>query len=452
MKRLLALCIGFISLQGAAAQQTPPQISTGGVLHLRLEGMVDPGMVRLVRGALQQATATKAQALIVDLNTYGGLVESGDSIATMLLRAPQPTLAYVNPNAISAGSLIAIACDSIYFASDGRMGATTVVEGGTGEKAPDKYQSFMRKLMAAVAEANGRNPLVAQKMVSEKLDLPGYSPVGQVLTLTVTEALALGYSEGEVQNIQELQQQTHFESAKLTRYDPGTLESAIQFLLRPSVSSVLTMLLMAGLFFELKVPGFGFPSLVAGVAAILLFAPHYIDGQAAFWELLLFAVGVGLLFAEFFIIPGFGVAGILGILSTVAALVLLVVHNDGLYFPPEVRRGLVTQAAVTISVIIVGGVGVYYISARLFSSQRSHPLVDKTALGSADGYTVRDLSLDHWIGREAVVATDLRPIGFIEVDGQRLSAISEGGWLVVSTAVEVVGRRGNELIVRPLVG
>src|SRR5690606_39468413 len=145
-----------------------------------------------------------ADMIIIHMDTYGGAVNEADDIRTMILESPVPTHVFIDKDAASAGALIAIACDSIYMAPGASIGAATVVVGGTGEAAPDKYQSYMRSIMRSTAEAKGRDPKIAEAMVDEKLVIEGITEAGSVVTFSVSEAITHGFCEGQVKSIEEI--------------------------------------------------------------------------------------------------------------------------------------------------------------------------------------------------------------------------------------------------------
>ena len=180
MKRLIIVIITFLTFITAHATD-----SLSVVYRIRLDQNIDKAAQRLVVLGLEKASAAEADYILLDIDTYGGAVDAADSIRSAILRYEKPVIAYVNMQAASAGALISIACDSIYMKTGSSMGAATVVD-QNGKVMPDKYQSFMRGMMRATAEANGRDPHIAESMVD----------TANVLSLTPSEAMKLGYCEG----------------------------------------------------------------------------------------------------------------------------------------------------------------------------------------------------------------------------------------------------------------
>lgn len=424
-------------------------VEAQGVHVIPLQGDVDPGMLRFLNRTLSEAEAAGPNTVVVlHINTFGGMLDVADSISHALMRTPLTTVAFIDNNAASAGALIALSCDSIYMAPTARMGAASVVSGETGELAPEKYQSYMRAIMATAATAHGRNPRIAQKMVSPHLDIPGLSPMGEVLTLATPEAIANGYAEAQVPNLPAALARLGTTPAQATTHTRSTTEVAMAFLMQPWLTSILMTLFIGGLFFEMKAPGLGFPALVAGVAGVLLFAPHYVYGATELWELGLFAIGIALLVAELFVIPGFGVAGVLGIFATVGGLAIALMRNQGLDFSNVDQDQIIKISLTVVFSLIFGGIGVWYVAKRWLTSKRAHPIVDETVQDKEDGYTSLDPTLRALLGQTATALTDLRPVGFLDVAGRRVEAVSNGAWVKKGATVRILNLDGTSLVVQ----
>ena len=374
---------------------------------------------------------------------------------TAILNCPLPVYAFVDNNAASAGALIAIACDSIYMRSSASMGAATVVN-ETGAAMPDKYQSYMRATMRATAEAHGkdstgnwrRNPLIAEAMVDERIVVPHLCDSGKVLTLTASEAIAQRYCEGTVESVDELiAQQLHRDRYTLEQFEPSLFDEIAGFLTNPALQAILVTLIFGGIFMELKTPGVGLPAAVACTAAVLYFAPLYLDGLAANWEILIFVVGVILLIFEIFVIPGFGIAGISGFTLIFAALVLALVGNVNFDFEfvpgREIGRGLITVSA---------GFIIYFVLLLLFFKKlTSKGPIGRLALNSAqnkdEGYIGVPPELQQYIGQTGEAATILRPSGKVVIDGTQFDAVALHGYIEQGATVRVVKYENAQLYV-----
>jgi membrane-bound serine protease (ClpP class) len=418
------------------------------VYYFKLHDEIMPPAARLVDKAIDEAEAWGATLVIMELNTFGGRVDIADEIRSKLLNAKMPVAVWINDNAASAGALISIACDSIYMAPGSSIGAATVVSGEDGTQMPDKYQSYMRSTMRSTAEANGRDPLIAEAMVDDRIVIPGIIDSGFTLTFTTTEALKYGYSEGIADSREEVLKQIGVADYEMKEYEPGMLDAIIAFLMHPAVNSLLLMAIIGGIYFELQTPGVGFPLAAAVTAAVLFFAPLYLEGLAANWEILLFIVGVILLALEIFVIPGFGIAGISGIILIVGSLILSLVANiDGFDFTFASGEQL-TRAVLQVTVILtVAIIGFLVFNERITTSAAFKKLTLQDSL-SGEGYTAGLAELDNLAGQHGIAATDLRPSGKISIGEERYEASTDGELIEKGTEIVVVRSRGNYLQVR----
>ena len=415
------------------------------------ENIAKPAL-RKTEKAVKEAGEQKADFLLLELNTFGGELESADKIRTLLLNAPMPTMVFINNNAASAGALISIACDSIYMASGSSLGAASVVN-QNGEIMPDKYQSYMRSLMRATAEKNGRNPDIAQAMVDPDVTVPNISDSGKVLTFTTEEAIANGFCEGAAENRNAVLQAAGIDHYEITEQKLSWVDKFINFLVNPAVSGILIMCIIGGLYFEFQAPGLGLPIVIAIIGALLFFAPHYLEGLAAHWEILVFLAGVVLLMLEIFVIPGFGVAGITGIVLIFASLVLTMVFNIGFHFHFDPNIDAAAQIGKSILVVVVSVVAGFFLSLWLgkkliTADTRFGSMALKTQLDTDKGYSAQDMRLQQYVGMTGTAATFMRPAGKVELDGQLFDATSEHGLIDKGESVVVTKFENAQLVVR----
>jgi membrane-bound serine protease (ClpP class) len=219
------------------------------------------------------------------------------------------------------------------------------------------------------------------------------------------------------------------------------------WLVNPAISGVFLLLIFGGLYFEFKAPGTLFPIAVSVVAAMCYFAPLYFEGLAANWEILAFIIGIVLLLMEIFVIPGFGVAGIVGIALTIGGLTLALVRNVDFDFSPvssnDIGRSflMVTIAMIAPLIIIIS------FSKQMFGSSFFKRLAPTDNLSSKKGFSVQENNLAHLIGSEGVTITDLRPSGKATFDNARHEVISEGDFIPKDTRVKALKIQGNYLVV-----
>ncbi|MCO5280743.1 MAG: hypothetical protein M9931_06770 [Chitinophagales bacterium] len=415
------------------------------VYSFTIQSEISPSVTRLTENAIKDAERRNAKYILVQLDTYGGLVDDADKIRTMLLRSKIPSLVFIKNNAASAGALISIACDSIYMASGATIGAASVVN-QSGELMPEKYQSYMRKKMRATAEETGRNPLIAEGMTDESLEIEGIKEKGKIVTLTTDEALKYGFCNAKAENVNEILSRLP-DNPTLVNHQSNLTESVIMWLINPAVSGVLLLLIFGGLYFEFKAPGTLFPAAVSLLAAALYFAPLYLEGLAANWEIIAFAIGIVLILAEIFVIPGFGLAGISGIVLTISGLALAMLRNVNFDFSfvstDEIGRSffMVVIAMITPLILLVA------FGQQLFNSPFFEKLAPKDNLSSHKGFSVQENTLKNLVGASGKTITDLRPAGKATINNERLEVISEGDFISSGTEVKVLRIQGNYLVV-----
>jgi membrane-bound serine protease (ClpP class) len=417
------------------------------IYYINLSKEIMPAAGRLISKAITAAETEEVDILILNLNTYGGRLDVADSIRSRLLYSKAKTIAFINNNAASAGALISLACDSIYMVPGASIGAATVVD-QAGEEVPDKYQSYMRGMMRSTAETKGRDPRIAEAMVDASIFIEGIIDSGKVLTLTAKEAVELGIADGMANNMQEVIEKLGITEYTLTEHQESSLDKFINFLLNPIVNSILLLLIVGGIYFELKTPGVGFPLIAALIGAILYFAPLLIDGSAAVWEVLLFIIGVILLLVEIFVIPGFGVAGISGIILIIAGLTfsLVGVNWSDMNF---IAMDLLARAFFRVMLTFIGGMALLFTfggSALSLPGFRRMVLAEDQK--SEDGYSTRRNELYDLIGMEAETISTLRPSGKVLLNGEIYDAVSESSFIDPKTAVIIRAVEGYSLLVR----
>ncbi len=463
MKRtlLLLILLSFVLNQSIFAQENSGEKKL--VYQLNIKDNIMPKTWRDTQHAFAEADSLDADLILIHMNTYGGTVLDADSIRTKILNSRIPVYVFIDNNAASAGALISIACDSIYMRKGGSIGAATVVN-QTGEKMPDKYQSYMRSIMRATAESHGgdtiisgqdttfhwfRDPQIAEAMVDERVYIPGIIDTGKVLTFTPTEAMKNGYCEGIAENIPEVLQKIGVENYEIVEYTPSFIEKIIGFLVNPIVSGILIMAIIGGIYFELQTPGIGFPLGVAIVAAVAYFAPLYLEGLAANWEILLFIVGLILIAVEIFVLPGFGIAGILGILFTFTGLVLSLIENVVFNFENVHPDRIVTALTTVLVALFAGFMGSLFLSKKLFTAERGvfrnlslHEVQEKER-----GFVGVDTTIKTMKGKTGIAYTVLRPSGKVQIEGKIYDAVSNLGMIDKGESIVVVKDEAAQLYV-----
>ncbi|WP_436415883.1 NfeD family protein [Petrimonas sp.] len=444
--RQIVVFLFILSINAIYAQNSKPLI-----YRINIKENIGSNTWVYLQNGMHEALNKKADYLLLHMNTYGGSVAEADSMRTAILNFPLPVYVFIDNNAASAGALISIACDSIFMRPSASIGAATVVSGADGSKAPDKYQSYMRGMMRATAESHGRDtivqsgdtifewrrdPKVAEAMVDERVVIPGFADSTQILTLTASQAVELRYCDGIVDNINQIAvQYLGINDYDLQTYNPTLYDKIKGFLMSGVLQAILIMLIIGGIYFELQTPGIGFPTAIAVTAAILYFTPLYLTGYAQNWEVLLFVLGLILIVFEIFVIPGFGVAGISGIILVFTALILALVGNIHFDFSGLSGRQLFRAIMIVFAGIGMGLALIIYMSSRIGKPG----IFSRVALVSdQEGYMSVPMEPLTLVGQTGIASTVLRPSGKVQVGNDYYDAVSLKGFI----------EKGDEVIVR----
>lgn len=400
--------------------------------RIELHDEIDASTARLVEKSFDAAAGY--DYIILDLNTYGGAVDAADRIRSVILDCGIPVVAFINNQAVSAGALISIACDSVYMKKGSTFGAASVVD-GSGTLMPEKYQAFMKSMMRSTAEVNGRDPRIAEMMVMADSS-------GKVLSLTPAEAEEVSYCEGIAGSADEVASLVAAgKEYTLDSHEISAMERVIMFLMSPFMQAIFVLMIVGGLYFEIQSPGIGLPLAIAVLGALLYFSPLYVEGLAQNWEILLFVVGVGLIAMEIFVIPGFGVAGVTGILAVLVSLSFSMVDNG--MFEHSRENGLDIDwyavmkpfAFVTVSVFVAVVLSIY-LAGKLFHRHSFRAISLQSSLDSKDGYVGTD-RVEVRAGTVVVAETPMQPSGKVS---------SEGNWYE-ATMIYGYAEKGENLVV-----
>lgn len=437
---IIACVLSTFQSHGASSSESPV------IWVLSIDAEIDPRMSLYVAKGLKEAETQGATQVIIQMNTFGGALEDAEKIRNLLINTNVPVWVFINKNAASAGALISIACDKIYMAQGSNIGAATVVN-GDGEPAPDKYQAYMRSLMRSTAEVSHRDPLIAEGMVGRPLAQDS-STVGHVISYTTAEAIAHHFCEAQVSSIAEILTLNHLSAANLHYYTPSTTDGVVAFFMNPLLRSLLILLIIGGIYFELQAPGIGFPLLAAVTGLILYFVPSYLSGLSQNWEIVLFFIGVALLAVELFVIPGFGIIGVSGIVCMLASLVLVSVNNQVFDFTFVAEADLELLLLMTGASTCIVFVLFFTIGGKVLQSRYFKKITLQEQQLSADGYTVN--TVENLLGQQGTAFTDLRPSGKVLVNGKMYDAYTAGEFIAEKSTIEVKQQNMGSLKVRLL--
>jgi len=437
--------------EAAPDTERPDSIAGQKVFRVPIEGIIDLGLAPFVARVVEEATAAEAGVVLLDIDTFGGRVDAAVMIRDALIEAKVPTIAVINPRAISAGALISLACEHIVMTAGGTIGAVTPVQQGGGEQTEaveEKIISYMRTEMRATAERRGRDGDVAAAMVDPDVVIEDVTAEGKVLTLTTEQALSLGIADLEVADLADALAQLGLGEAEVIERLPNWAEKLARAISNPAVSSLLLSLGFLGIMIELYQPGWGLPGTLGLVALIVFFFGHHVVNLAGLEELLLFALGVALLLLELFVIPGFGVAGVAGGMLILVAAVLSLIGLDIriAWDLGQVREAIMVVAASMLTTML----GAFLMIRLLPATGLDRRIVLKETLQTGDGYSSHAITAvaDLPVGTDAVALRDLRPAGLVRAGDRRLDAVSEGDYIEAGATVTIVAWRGGTAVVR----
>lgn len=455
-----------------------------------VEGEFEPALAAYVERSLAAAVAAKADCVVLRIESPGGRLDSMMKIVQALLavRNEVRTVAWVPTAALSAAALTALACDEVVMSPGAILGDAQPVAMtlGGAEPAGEKAETYLRQFVRALATDRDWNPLVAQKLVStakEVLEVRAKGvagrrfvdaddfqqarddelvdgvprrhlervriaiPRGTILTMSAEEAMYFGFVERTFADEAELLAELRAEDGTVTLVAMTWRERASRWLL--GLTGILGGLLVVCVGLSIY-QGLGLASIVGACALALLAMVTFTADLANGFSFLLLGVGLLLLLAEAFVLPGFGVAGILGIIATAAGVLSLAtgfdLESSGALSWPVFTRFLGQFAAT----IVVGGVFLVLISRVVPSLPfaRRHLHLSADGLGAGAVAVPGDVAVA--IGATGVAATDLRPAGRATVDGRAVDVTSEGGWVEAGTPVRVQRVEGARVIVRPV--
>ncbi len=409
------------------------------VYRVPVSGVIELGLAPFVKRSIHEANEVGARAIVLDIDTPGGRVDAAQQMVKGILESEIPVYALVNPHAFSAGAMIALATDSIYVVPGSSIGAATPVS-GAGEKAPEKIVSAMRSEFRALAERRGLDPRIAEAMVDEDIAIEGVIEAGKLLTLTSQEAVELTVATKEVAGFNAMLEELGLREAEVVRTTANWAEQVVRFLSHPLVSPLLLSLGTLGLLIEIRTPSFGIAGLTGLIALSAFFGSHLIVGLAGMEEFILLGIGLVALFIEAFVIPGFGVAGVVSILCISAATFMALIGSLPTWSDVARASGILVVAAALVAI------GLYSLFKSLPSSNRLRGIFLRATTDKAAGY-IAEPAREDLIGAEGVSLTDLRPSGTARIFDERLDVVSDTGFVPKGARVRVIRSEGYRHVV-----
>jgi len=455
MKNLLIIILSFLFIFSFPI--SVPAQSSGPVYIIPVEGEIEKGLIWLIERGIGEAEAAGAQAIVLHMNTNGGSAAATQEIMELLTRTDIPTYTFIDIRAFSAGAYISVATDHIYMAPGSMIGAATPIAssplGGAAkldEATAEKMTSAFRAMIAATAEQKGHPPEVVEAMVDRDVEIPDLIEKGKLLTLTNNGAVEAGLSEGTVENLDQLLAANNLIDAPRHTIKIKPSEKLARFLTGSMVTILLLLGGLAGIYFEIKTPGFGLPGILGITCLALFFFGHNVAGLAGYEEIVLFAVGLTLLFIELFITPGFGVLGVAGVLclfiSFIAAMGKGPVFDPSTLIHPNYFRGFTNFGAALLGFLLL------LLLTFRFVFVKSSPLYDKFVLTAEErqdeGFGSAEEGLSRLIGSRGISVTILRPAGKARFGDHPVDVVSRGDFIQSGEEVKVIAVDGNRVVVK----
>jgi membrane-bound serine protease (ClpP class) len=464
-------------------------------------GLIDDGLFSSIKRRSDEAVKMGANYIILEIETYGGLVKSADDISKFLilgLSKKARTVAYVNTEAISAGAMISVSCQDIIMRKNTTIGDCAPIQmGGSGmaDVEREKAESFVRATFERAAQANNYPEPLLVAMVSRHIkvwrvknletdvyeffkdenlpkdtndyDLANKELIdneNEILTLTAQKAQEFGIARAVVNDMNEAiaflakRDNVTFNAATI-RLEPNWSEQLVRMLNHPSVSAILFMVAMLAVYIELKAPGVGLPGAVAVICFAILFGSRYLTGMATWWEIGVFGIGIILLALEIFVIPGFGVAGVLGILFILVSIFGILVPNrpDELPWPkPDFNNSqwdILSSGAWAFTLGFIGFVVLAYIISKYLPKGKM--FMNLVLAPAQPGFKVnaevtippgKESALS--VGAVGTAITILRPAGKAIFGDAMADVVAEGDYIQKDKAVKIVFIQGNRVVVR----
>ena len=457
IRKVLFALVASLTLSTAHAQETNAQI----VYIIPIKKAIEPALLYVIRRGVDEAVRNNAQAIIFEMDTPGGKVSTTGEIIATITHTDIPTYTFVKHNAFSAGAIIALATPNIYMAPGSVIGAATplmISPTGGVQEMPDAVQEKMTSAVAAMvrsaAEQGGHDKQLAEAMVRADMEYSVNGTVisekGRLLTLTNEEAAQrVGedqhplLSKGTVKDIDELLKTIGLQNAEKRILEVTSAEKLARLI--AAIAPFLMMLGLGGLWMEIKTPGFGIFG-IAGISFLLLFFfGHHIAGLAGMEDIILFALGIGLLAVEIFVIPGFGVVGVGGLIIIFFSLVnAMVEHLPGKIRPVSFSPETFSRPFITVTLSFIGAVVLVLIAGKFLPKTRAfNTLVLDTVLSEPE--EEKEL-----LGIEGVAHSDLRPGGTAYFAGRKIDVVTLGDYIRRETPIRIVEVHGNRIVVEDI--
>ncbi len=440
-----------------------------------IKGDIEPSLIKFLERAIGEAEAEEPANIIFEINTFGGRVDTTYEIVDLITKIEYPTISVIEQKAISAGTLIAMSSQKIYMKEDSTIGdVAPIINSQAGPQVlGEKFQSPLRAKFRALAQKNGYPEKLSEAFVTESIEIveitweddrvevltgTEYNDLqerelekikkrktivkkGELLTMSAREAFELGFSTKTITEIKE----AVGNNLEIVYLEKKQSEKMLSYVVR--YGWLLLLLGLGGIYLEVKNPGFGFYGIMALVCFGVFFLGNYIVELANYLELLLLIAGLGLLFVEVFVVPGFGFIGVGGFVLLFISTLLMM---QNFTIPDNFIEFSALQSNLSQIIYVFLGSGVLFFmtflglpkilkkSPLVFNQKLPNQSPNKDEMENERLEEIR--SLVHKTGK---AITSLRPSGTIEIEGNFYDALTEGDFVLEGQLVKVVEVKGN---------
>jgi len=443
-------------------------ITSNRVYVIPVEGPINDAVLYLVRRGAEEAEKVGAQAIVFEMDTPGGAVNTTEEILKNIADISVPTYTFVKYNAISAGAIIAVATDKIFMRPGSKIGdAMPIVPGQNLEEAErEKVEAYVDTLIRGLGEKTGRDPELLSCMVRRqneyKIGKETISEEGELLTLTNNEAAQIYgkgknakplLSDGTVDTLEDMLEAVELEGAEIVNMEITWAERLFQRI--ALISPLLIGLGIMGIWAAIYNPGLTIPALIFSTCCfIVFFFGHHVAGLAGHEEAVIFVIGIVLLIVEVAVIPGFGLAGLTGIMLVMGALLAAMVQTYPGSLPGSGALPLLPKISDLktplqgLSIAVIGsGLGVAVLARYIPRTRRfQSAFVQREVLDKAEGYQASH-DTSQWVGQEGTARSDLRPAGRAQFGEDHLDVITEGNFIDAGTPVRIIKAQGSRIFV-----
>ena len=399
----------------------------GNVYVIPIEGEINKATYSFVKDAIKNIDPDTTDAVIFEINTYGGLVDEAIKIKDLIVAMPVPTISFVNNKAISAGVLISIASDNVVMAKSAVMGSAETIPNN------EKVLSMWRGVLRDTAQLKGRDASLIEAMADKDIEIEDVIVKGKLLNITSQEANQYKISDATADSYDEILSFFNIKEAKIVNIGESLKVKLTKYISSPYMASFLLTLGFVGLVIEVLTPGFGLGGTISIVGFGLYFGGNILAGNSDFTSLILFSIGM-ILAVIAMVVPGFGVPELGSVAFVIAGVVLAVDSVSTALFSLSIA--IIVTTILSVLMIKLG-----------FRSKMFNKIVHSSNHTSERGY-LSTTNMDEYLNKTGIAKTELRPAGFIEIDGERLDAMTEGSFISKDSEILVVKIEGSKIFVR----